>query len=340
MLVAILNKSLIITGFVGLMMLVIEYINVLTRGTWQNSLTNHKWTQYFMAVLLGASPGCLGAFAVVAMYSHRVVSLGALVAAMIATSGDEAFVMLALFPGKALMLTVILAAVGLVVGWLTDASITRKVSIASCCEDLRVHNAQTCQCLQRNEIVAQWQHVSLARGALAGMLLLFTYGIAISLIGPETWDWKRVTMISTAAVGLFIVATVPEHFLENHLWQHVVRQHVVRVFLWTFGALAVTYLLINQLQLEGLIQKNVHLVTVIACLVGIIPESGPHLLFVTLYAQGAIPFAVLLSSSIVQDGHGMLPLLAHSRKVFLLVKGMNFGVGLLVGLLVLLGGGP
>ena len=33
------------------------------------------------------------------MYSHRVLSLGAVVTAMIATSGDEAFVMLAMIPG-------------------------------------------------------------------------------------------------------------------------------------------------------------------------------------------------------------------------------------------------
>ena len=41
-------------------------------------------------------------------------------------------------------------------------------------------------------------------------------------------------------------------------------------------------------------------------LVGIIPESGPHLIFVMLYAQGLVPFSVLLTSSFVHDGHGML----------------------------------
>jgi len=340
MLVAILNKSLIITGFVGLMMLVIEYINVLTRGTWQNSLTNHKWTQYLMAVLLGASPGCLGAFAVVAMYSHRVVSSGALVAAMIATSGDEAFVMLAMFPRQALILTGILIVIGLIGGWLTDVFVTKRVAAHyRVCENLEVHGPDSCRCFPKDLIIKQWQQLSLARGVLVGALLLFVFGIATGSVGPQEWDWKRITLIITSLAGSFIVATVPEHFLEKHIWQHVVRQHMLHVFLWTFGALAVTHLLTNQLQLEGLIQKNVHLVTVIACVVGIIPESGPHLLFTTLYAQGALPFAVLLAGSIVQDGHGMLPVLAHSRKIFLLVKVINFAVGLLVGSLVLLGGG-
>jgi len=84
-----LTHALMITGFVFLMMLVIEYVNVLTRGAWQEGLRGNRWQQYLLASLLGATPGCLGAFTVISLYSHRVVSLGAVVAAMIATSGDE-----------------------------------------------------------------------------------------------------------------------------------------------------------------------------------------------------------------------------------------------------------
>jgi hypothetical protein len=74
---------------------------------------------YFVA-LMGAIPGCLGAFVVVAMYSHRMLTLGAVVAAMIATAGDESFVMLALIPKHAIMLMILLFFTGLIVGFLTD----------------------------------------------------------------------------------------------------------------------------------------------------------------------------------------------------------------------------
>jgi len=66
--------------------------------------------------------------------------------------------------------------------------------------------------------------------------------------------------------------------------------------------------------------------------VGIIPESGPHIIFITLYAQGIIPFGTLLANSIVQDGHGALPLLAESRKAFIKMKLINLTVGLVAGL--------
>jgi len=72
-------------------------------------------------------------------------------------------------------------------------------------------------------------------------------------------------------------------------------------------------------------------VLLIAALMGIIPESGPHLVFVMMYAQGLIPFSVLLTTSFVQDGHGMLPLLSYSLKDSVLIKVFNLVFGLAVG---------
>ena len=72
-------------------------------------------------------------------------------------------------------------------------------------------------------------------------------------------------------------------------------------------------------------------VLLIGALIGIIPESGPHLIFVMMYAQGFIPFSVLFTTSFVQDGHGMLPLLSYSIKDSVLIKAFNLAFGLAVG---------
>ena len=64
---------------------------------------------------------------------------------------------------------------------------------------------------------------------------------------------------------------------------------------------------------------------------GIIPESQPQFIWIYLYASGLLPFSILLASSIVQDGHGALPLLAYSRKSFFMMKAVNLVFGLLVG---------
>jgi hypothetical protein len=48
--------------------------------------------------------------------------------------------------------------------------------------------------------------------------------------------------------------------------------------------------------------------------------------------SGVIPFTILLANSVVQDGHGALPLLAESKKSFLLLKLVKFVIGFLVGI--------
>lgn len=326
------QHTLMVTSFVGMMMLVIEYLNVLTSGAWQRRLASRAWGQYLLAGALGATPGCLGAFAVVTMYSHRVLTIGAVVAAMVATSGDEAFVMLAVIPNQALRLMLVLFVVGIVAGALVDWIAARNRTREPLpCEGFEIHAAEQHAFFPRREILHQWKECSAVRGVLAGALALFLGGVLTGQIGSPEWDWSRVSLIALSAVALFIVGTVPDHFLEKHLWEHVARKHVPRIFLWTFGALAAIHFLGGFVALGSAAQGGKWVVLLAACVVGLIPESGPHLVFVTLYAQGVIPLSTLLASSIVQDGHGMLPMLAHSRREFLIVKAVNFATGLLVG---------
>jgi hypothetical protein len=328
-----LTHALMITGFVFVMMLVIEYLNVLTQGVWQRGLRGSRWRQYLLASFLGATPGCLGAFAVVSLFSHRVVSLGAVVAAMIATSGDESFVMLSMVPETAGVIFLTLLLVGLAAGVLTDALIgDRAARLATASHELDLHDEEICECFPWGHIWEQWRNCSLARGTLTLALALFIFGLFTGQLGPPVWNWIKTTLLLTSALGLFIVATVPDHFLETHLWEHVAKTHVPRVFLWTFGALLLMHVLVDYLHLTGWMQENRLILLLVACLVGLVPESGPHLVFLTLYTQGAVPFSILLASSIVQDGHGMLPLLADSRWDFFRIKAINFSVGLLVGL--------
>lgn len=324
------KTALMITGFVMAMMLLIEYLNVRSAGAWRKRLAGHTWGQYCLAALLGATPGCLGAFAAVTMYSHGVLTLGAVVTTMIAASGDEAFVMLALIPAQALKLISGLAVFGFAVGMLVDLLGGRRRTRhpADC---LELHTEDRGHCCDLALVVRQWKECTPERGTLAVVLVLFFAGIAGAQLGPPEWNWVRASLLIVSAVALFVIATVPDHFLQEHLWQHVARRHAPRIFLWTFGALIAMHVLTDVLHLDGAIRTGRWWVLLVACLVGLIPESGPHLIFVTLFAQGVVPLSVLLASSIVQDGHGMLPMLAHSAREFLLIKAITFTAGLALG---------
>ena len=100
---------------------------------------------------------------------------------------------------------------------------------------------------------------------------------------------------------------------------------------WTCGGLLIRGIPLRYVDIEGWISGNTALMILLATLIGIIPESGPHMIFVTLFAAGVVPFPVLLASSISQDGHASIPLLAESRKSFAWAKLINCGVALAAG---------
>ena len=329
------TDTLMITGFVFGMMLIIEYINVLTSGAWQGWIKDSRWRQYFIASLLGAIPGCLGAFAVTSLYFHRVISFGAVVSAMIATSGDESFVMLSVVPGIALKVFLLIFILGVIIGLLTDLFLeSRQIQWAKDGHGLDLHDAEdACLCFPKGRFIEQLKKCTLARGVLTITLLFLVIGQVTGQVGPSDWNWIKITLLFTSGIGLFIVISVPDHFLEEHLWEHVAKKHLPKIFIWTFGAILLTYLLIEHFHLTVWMMENHLVLLVVACVVGLVPQSGPHLIFLTLFTKGIVPFSVLLASSIVQDGHGMLPLLAESRPDFFRIKGVNFFAGLLVGIL-------
>ena len=339
MILEVLKHATLITSFVFVMMLLIEYINVQTHGSWQSKLKQTKFGQYALGVFLGAIPGCLGAFTVVSLYSHGVVSFGALVATMIATSGDEAYVMLSLFPMKAILLIVIISALGFLVGYLTDKFYkSQEKLIEKFVHPLQLHEEELGDQHPKGYVLKQLKKITLERVLLLSILSLFLILILLGTIEPYEWNWVRITLLAGTLFALFVVITVPDHFLEKHLWEHVLKRHLLRIFLWTFGALLVIHILDNYIDVEAWIQTNMYYVLIIAVLIGIIPESGPHLVFVTLFASGTIPFGILLASSIAQDGHGALPLLAVSNRAFITLKVINIIVGFTVGLTAILFG--
>jgi hypothetical protein len=331
----IVGETLVLTSFVFVMMLVIEYVNVLTRGHAERLLAASRFAQPLVGAALGVVPGCLGAFAAASLYMHRAMTFGGLVATMITASGDEAFVMLGLFPGRALLLFGVQFLVGAAVGFAVDAVArgrrTRTDRHGAGYRPLHDHG-EVCRIPSWAGVREQWRRLSLPRGVLAFFLALFVGATVAGELGHEQQAWVRVTAGVLGLAALWIVGTVPEHFLEEHLWRHLVGVHVWRIFLWTLGALVLVHAGLEHLDLARLVEERRLPVLALACLVGIIPESGPHLVFATLYAQGSLPFSILLANSIVQDGHGMIPILAHSRRAFVAVKLVSLGVGLALGL--------
>jgi Putative, 10TM heavy-metal exporter len=339
MFLEVLKHSLLITGFVFAMMVAVDYLNVFTRGRMEHFIRGRPLRQYLGSSFLGATPGCLGAFAAASLYIHGFISFGAIVATMVSTSGDAAFVMLALFPGRALLLFAILFIAGILAGWIADKAVVRfHLRPCKACDNLEVHSGPDRILLSWSGFRQNLKSLSLQRTALGVLTLVLISGVFSGEIGPPVWNWIRITLGLVLLFLLFIIITVPDHFLEVHIWEHTAKKHLLRIFLWTLGALLAVHLGETYWDLGDLVSRHQVWVILAAALIGLVPDSGPHLIFVVLFSQGMVPFSVLLTSSIVQDGHGMLPLLSISIKDFAFIKVFNLIFGLAVGYLCFLAG--
>ena len=82
-----LRNSVLITGIVIIMMMMIESFNIESHGRLFSKVKGSSLRQVILASVLGSIPGCIGGFATVSLYSRRLLSFGALTAMMIASSG-------------------------------------------------------------------------------------------------------------------------------------------------------------------------------------------------------------------------------------------------------------
>ncbi len=358
LIIDVLRNSILITGLVLVMMLMIEYFNIQSQGRWFSKLKGSGFRQVILGAVLGLIPGCLGGFAVVSLFTHKMISFGALVAMMICSSGDEAFVILAMLPQKAPLLFLLQFILGVAAGLLID-KFFKKPQVNFCPDGYEIHHqsestlpsifkAQSYRdALKRpsTERLLILAGIILFIGAVAGGYLEHDHSNHIHLDGDCTHHshthvgfsllserWIHFIFAIFSIVTVLFTATAKEHFIKEHIWEHVIKRHMLSIFLWTFGALLVCQIGIAYLNIQEWVNNNLFWVMILAILVGIIPESGPHLVFVTLCAQGIVPFYILLVSSIVQDGHAALPLLAESKSAFIKAKLINMAVGLAVGL--------
>lgn len=87
---------------------------------WDRWLTRFPQAGPAVAALLSLPPGCSGVIVTVALYAERRVTYGTVVAALLATMGDSAWVLIAFDPLLALQLKAVFLVVGAVGGYLVD----------------------------------------------------------------------------------------------------------------------------------------------------------------------------------------------------------------------------
>ena len=120
------DAFLAVTVFVAAMVLLFSWLQYVTSGRFVEYIQNQKKLQPVIGALMGLTPGCGGAIVVMPMYARGYVSYGTVVATLIATLGDSAFVLIGAavadssFIAPLLAIHIISFTVGVTWGYLID----------------------------------------------------------------------------------------------------------------------------------------------------------------------------------------------------------------------------
>ncbi len=114
------NAFIQVTVFVGAVLMIFGYVNFKLSGRLVEKIGSSKKTQPIIGSLLGLTPGCGGAIFVMPLFPQGVVSFGTVVATLIATMGDSAFVLMSVMPVKYLWVSLFSFIVAIITGYIVD----------------------------------------------------------------------------------------------------------------------------------------------------------------------------------------------------------------------------
>lgn len=286
-----------------------------------------------IASFLGALPGCGGAIIVVTQYTKGHISFGSVVAVLIATMGDAAFLLLAREPltGAGVLATSFI--VGTLSGWVIDAIHGKDFLRAKEALNPGIKTAppaaRSNPSKETSVSLAFLNHLwvwLIIPSAVIGLALAFLVDVD-ALFGPLS-AYEPTLWIGAIGGTLCLFLWAFSKPDQGHVGQEVqdiegkyqLNKRVIRdtnfVTSWVvFGFLI--YELGVHFAGSGIEQWLVvwaPIVPLIAILIGFIPGCGPQIVVTTLYLNGIIPLAALYGNAIANDGDALFPALALAPK--------------------------
>lgn len=275
------------------------------------------------AGLLGALPGCGGAIIVVTQYTKKQASFGSLVAVLIATMGDAAFLLIAAEPTTALLVLTISFTVATLFGWLVNRIHPSDFLAPTTTSPQRLQ----CQKLPKpvGFIGIQFWRIVAVPMTLAALLVAFQYDFGEKLSQGLGY---------LAAACCFIVALLWACSSPGKSYQDVtaeddcskeslttkVLQDTHFITSWVVAAFVSfeLFMLWSDIDLSSVFKSYALLMPLIACVIGLLPGCGPQIVVTTLYMQGLVPFSALMSNAISNDGDALFPAIALAPKAALI----------------------
>jgi len=331
---AISEAYLQVTVFVAATLTLVYVFENAFRFDLGRAMARARYFQAPIASVLGAMPGCGGAIIVVTQYTKGFVSFGSVVAVLIATMGDAAFLLLAREPMTGLMMMATGFTIGTLSGWAIDAihgadfmRVRQEAQTALPRAESRNRHPVREPLIWRLANNA-WIYLA-APGAVLGLLValrLDTDALFGPIAGLSPTHWFGVL------AGVMCLLMWASSKQENaHIGQHdtdtatfTTSQRVIKDtnFVTSWVVLGfLTYQLGEHFAgagIENWLKVWQPLVPMVAILIGFIPGCGPQIVVTTLYLTGAIPLSAQFGNAIANDGDALFPALALAPRAALL----------------------
>lgn len=334
-LTAISDAYLQVTVFVAATLALVYAFEGAFRFDLGRAMAKARYFQAPIASFLGALPGCGGAIIVVTQYTKGLVSFGSVVAVLIATMGDAAFLLIAREPTTGLAMMAAGFTIGTVSGWLVDRihgsdfmrandGLDRPVGRQKNSETPRFEPNMTWRLAN-----TAWIYLA-APGAVLGLLFAMqvdTDWLFGPLAGIEPTHWFG----ALAGIMCLVMWASSKWDKGGYIGQHdydasdlSISQRVIKdtnfVTTWVVVGF-LTYELgvyATGSGIENWLKVWAPFVPLVAILVGFIPGCGPQIVVTTLYLAGAVPLSAQFGNAIANDGDALFPALALAPKAAIL----------------------
>ena len=268
-----------------------------------------------VAALLGALPGCGGAIIVVTQFVNGHLRFGSLVAVLVATMGDAAFLLLAKEPSTAMLVYGTSLAVGTISGSVINLFCDKDYLRPKSKTDL-----VTSDILPIQKSLTLLFFLLLVPGVVLGLLEAFQ-------VDTNAWFLAQTSIPVTELVGVFGALICLLIWIKQPLnsWsfrfsqaheqkdlKEAVTAETSFVSAWVIAGFLAYELFIYATGADlGLLFSELGLLTILlAIVIGFIPGCGPQIVVTTLYLNGIVPLSAQLANAISNDGDALFPAIA------------------------------
>ena len=276
--------------------------------------------EVFLSSFLGALPGCGGAIIVLTQYSRGKASFGSVVAALTATMGDAAFLLIAKEP----MIGLLIFLIGFVVGFISGVTVNfvhgKSFMKMNGCDIIKLNskpsNYKTSKTLDLFWIIL------IIPGIVFGILSAFQFDLD-AFFSNELIENPITFYGFFAGLLCFIMWLIPivsgYKYNPSDSNEKIIRRTVSDTnFItgWVILAFLAYELTVHlgNLDLESIFKSYYAFVPLIAIVVGFLPGCGPQILVTTLYLNGIIPLSAQIGNAISNDGDALFPAIALHPK--------------------------